>query len=357
MEGSQANFSPLSSCSRYIQYKMIKYKVNIRCNTYNHGKYIVSALDGFTRQSTNFPFIAIIVDDASTDDNERVIKEYFESNFHQIDDPDWPSETSSAFSYIGRHNTNHNCYFLLYFLKYNHYKIGKRKAQYFSKLESSTEYSAFCEGDDYWLDPEKLQKQVNYLDTHPEYSMCFHAVKECFEGRPHLDKIRSIIEDRDYSGLEWYQNRPAQFASFMIRSWIRGSELYETVIADRGFIATDVPLLLTCAHYGKIRGMSDVMSVYRHNETGWTQKKHSKESIIRIAESELHYEVFGEEFKSQGESFYCLALVRAFFNTIVARDKSVDYDYIKLAWHKSKRKTIKSFFILAYKLTKKYLRV
>ena len=133
--------------------------------------------------------------------------------------------------------------------------------------------------------------------------------------------------------------------------------MYETVISDRGFVATDVPLLLTCAHYGKIRGISDVMSVYRHNETGWTQNKHSKDNLIRIAESELHFAVFGEEFKSQGELFYCLALVRAFVNTVASREKTIDYDYIKLAWHKSKRKTIMSFFILASKLSKKYLKI
>ena len=335
----------------------IEYKVNIRCNTYNHSRYIVDALDGFTKQITDFPFIAVIVDDASTDDNIIVIKEYFEKYFHQVNDPEWPSETPSAFSYLGQHTINNNCYFLLYFLKKNHYQSGMSKNVYFSNLEFATKYSAFCEGDDYWTDSTKLQKQVDFLDNHPDYTMCFHAVKECFEGRPHLDKVRSEIGNRDYSGIEWYQNRPSQFASFMIRSWIRKSELYNVVVSDRGFVATDVPLLLICAQYGKIRGMSDVMSVYRHNETGWTQKKHSKESVIRIAESELHYEIFGEEFKSQGESFYCLALVRAFFNTVVSRDKSIDYDYIKFAWHKSKKKTIKAFFILASKLTKKYLKV
>ena len=335
---------------------MMEFKVNVRCNTYNHSRYIVDALDGFTRQNTDFPFIAVIVDDASTDENQEVIKEFFKKNFRLINDPEWPSESSTAFYFFGRHNTNCNCYFLLCFLKYNHYQAGKSKNSYFSRLELSTKYSAFCEGDDYWIDAEKLQKQVDFLDGHPDYTMCFHSVKECFEGRHHLDKIRSLVENREYSGIEWYKNRPAQFASFMIRSWIRDSEMYKTVASDRGFVATDVPLLLICAHYGKIRGMSDIMSVYRHNETGWTQKKHSKESIITIAESELHYSIFGEEFKDQGESFYCLALVRAFFNTIVTRDKSVDYDYIKLAWHKSKRKTIQSFFILTRKLSKKYLK-
>ena len=305
------------------------FKVNIRCNTYNHG----------------------------TDGSDNLIRHFFESNFHQDTNRKWYTETDYARILWGQHNENLNCFFYVCLLKYNHFQNRKQKAQYFLEMEMATDYSAFCEGDDYWIDPHKLQKQVDFLDANPDYTICFHAIREIYQGRPDLDRVRAHVENREYSGIEWYRTRPAQFASIMIRPWIRTTDFYRKVLPQTGFVATDVPLLLTCAHFGKMRGMSDVMSVYRHNETGWTQKKHSKESIIKIAESELHYAIFGEEFKSQGESFYCLALVRAFVNTIVHRDVSIDYDYLRLAWKKSKRKTVNSFFVVLWKYAKKYLKI
>lgn len=331
-----------------------KYMVATRCFTFNHAPYIEDAMNGFVMQETTFPVVTLIVDDASIDGEPEVIRKYLADHFQP---PYRTEETEYAKIICAKHKTNANCDFVVFLLKYNHYSIKKPKMPYLSKWLDNAKYHALCEGDDYWTDPTKLQKQVDFMDANPDYTLCFHAVYEKFEGKSRLNKIRAKIDNREYSGIEWYKNRPSQTASFCFCRWITLDPFYKGIINNRKFIAGDVPLLLSCAHLGKIRGMSDVMSVYRHNETGWTQKKHSKESIIRIAESELQYESFGEEYKSQGESFYCLALVRAFFNTIVARDKSIDYDYVKLAWHKSKRKTITSFFILAMKLTKKYLKI
>ena len=333
--------------------------VCVKCYTYNHRPYIEDTLNGFTWQVTSFPVVYTVVDDASTDGEQAFLSDWVDKYLEHDDSSRLWVKMPYGLLAVGKMHDNPLQTYVVILLSENHYskRWGRKKAMYISRWTDSAKYIAICEGDDYWTDMNKLQKQVDFLESNPVYTLCFHSVYEVYEGQPRLNHVRSKVEDRDYSGIEWYKKRPAQLASFLFRSSICSSDLYRRVGADNGFVAKDVPWLLACAHYGKIRGMSDVMSVYRHNETGWTQKKHTKESIIRIAESELHYEIFGEEFKSQGESFYCLALVRAFFNTIVARDKSVDYDYIKLAWHKSKRKTIKSFFILAYKLTKKYLKV
>ena len=331
--------------------KEYKFLVCTRCFTYNHASYIKDALHGFVIQETTFPYVCIIVDDASVDGEQDVIMHFLAEHFKE---PYHIDETEYAWIYCAEHKSNENCQFVVLLLKYNHHQIKKSKLPYLTNWLDSSKYQAFCEGDDYWTDTRKLQKQVAFLETNPDYTLCFHSVFETFEGRHRLDRIRCKVEDREYSGVEWYKDRPAQLASFMLRSWVVNSDMYRRVIDDPVFKAGDVPLLLTCAHYGKLRGVSEVMSVYRHNETGWTQKKRPKEAVIKIAESELHYSVFGEEYRPIGEGFYCLALVRAFVNTIYSRSTSVDTDYLRLAWNKSKSKTIKSIFILIKKYIKKY---
>lgn len=116
--------------------------VSIQCLTYNHALYIRQCLDGFVMQKTNFRFEAIVHDDASTDGTQDIIREY-EKKYPDIIKPIYQKE--------------------------NQYSKGI--PGYITNLVSSKckgKYIAICEGDDYWTDPYKLQKQVDYLETHPE---------------------------------------------------------------------------------------------------------------------------------------------------------------------------------------------
>ena len=147
--------------------------VYVNCMTYNHAPYIKYALDGFTMQQTTFPFVCIIADDCSQDGTGEVIWQYLK-DFFEIDDED-VSERGDTDDYTmlyARHKHNMNCYFAVYFLKYNHF--GKKdKRLYFTRWTNGTKYMALCEGDDYWIDPHKLDMQVNFLETIPDYGMCF----------------------------------------------------------------------------------------------------------------------------------------------------------------------------------------
>ena len=160
----------------------IKYLVRVDCMTYNQASYIEDAMNGFCMQQTGFPFLCIIVDDASTDGEPDVIKNYIDDNFdRQNIGLSTPDETDEYVRIYARHKENKNCYFCVLLLKYNHYSIRKAKLTNIAELIRSIKYIAMCEGDDYWTDPLKLQKQVDFLEEHEEYVMCCHRYKLFFQ--------------------------------------------------------------------------------------------------------------------------------------------------------------------------------
>ncbi len=151
-----------------------KYMVRVSCMTYNHAPYIKDAMDGFCMQETKFPFVCTIMDDASTDGEPEVIKNYLQTHF-DLDDKSVArnEETEDSHLYFARHKTNKNCYFAVVLLKYNHYSIKMTKNPYISEWVDSVKYVAICEGDDYWIAADKLQRQVEFLENHPDYGMCY----------------------------------------------------------------------------------------------------------------------------------------------------------------------------------------
>lgn len=127
--------------------------VAIRCITFNHGPYIRQCLEGFVMQKTTFPFVAIVHDDASTDETSTIIKEYAIKYPHIIKP---------------------------IFEKENQY--SKRDGSLSKRINKAIEatgckYMAICEGDDYWTDPMKLQIQFDFLESHPEFAFCCHRFK------------------------------------------------------------------------------------------------------------------------------------------------------------------------------------
>ena len=146
-----------------------KYKVIVRCATYNHSKYICDALNGFAIQETDFPFICIVVDDASKDGNQEVIKQYANDNC-DMSKAEISEDDISKYIRVP-HKTNENCVFLFCLLKVNLY--GKpEKREIYKPYREVCEYEALCEGDDWWLDEDKLQKQYDTLEEHNEVDMC-----------------------------------------------------------------------------------------------------------------------------------------------------------------------------------------
>ena len=143
-------------------------KVSIRCMTYNQAAYIEDAMNGFCMQQTDFPFVCNVMDDASTDGEQNVIEKYLECHFDLDDNTLAKKDETDDYKLIfARHKENKNCYFAVFFLKYNHYRSQEtknKKLTYFSDLESKADYVAFCEGDDCWIDSSKLADQVCALE-------------------------------------------------------------------------------------------------------------------------------------------------------------------------------------------------
>src|SRR5690606_940515 len=140
--------------------------VSISCITYNHGHYIRECLDGILMQQCDFTFEILIHDDASTDETQEIIKEYQEK-FPDIIKPVFQNE--------------------------NQYSQGIRGLMSrFNFPRAKGKYIAICEGDDYWTDPLKLQKQVDFLEENPNYNISFHrAVRITPDGKK-LDEFPSM---------------------------------------------------------------------------------------------------------------------------------------------------------------------
>lgn len=131
--------------------------VSIICNAYNHEKYIRKALDGFVNQKTDFDFEVIIHDDASTDRTADIIREY-QKRYPKLIKAILENE--------------------------NQYSKGIDITRQIDLPLANGKYIALCEGDDYWIDCKKLQKQFKYMEEHPQCSLCIHngiLVNECGE--------------------------------------------------------------------------------------------------------------------------------------------------------------------------------
>lgn len=147
-------------------YPQQDYTVLVRCFTFNHSKYIKNALNGFVMQQTEFPFVCLVIDDASTDGEQEVIKSWLEcecdmAKANYIDIP-------TANIIIAYHKTNKNCTIAIYLLKENLFRQREKKIRHVTPWRKHCIYEAMCEGDDCWNNPLKLQKQVEYLNEHPD---------------------------------------------------------------------------------------------------------------------------------------------------------------------------------------------
>lgn len=209
--------------------------VTIQCITYNHEPYIRQCMEGFVMQKANFRFEAIVHDDASTDGTVAIIREYAEK-YPDIIKPIY--ETENQYSKHGFNGV---------FKIINKHTHGK--------------YVALCEGDDYWIDPLKLQKQVDFLEVNPEYSMCctdcYRYVQKTGEKiyKPHTLKTTITLEDL------LCKNVVSTLTVLYRRNFMAGYD--KLLLKMPPWPMGDYPVWIWLASKGPICRISEITAVYR----------------------------------------------------------------------------------------------
>ena len=151
--------------------------VSIICNTYNHVNYIRQCLDGFLMQETNFPIEILVHDDASTDGTADIVREY-EDKYPDLIKPIYQTE--------------------------NQYSKGVKVSLKYQYARAKGKYIALCEGDDYWTDPLKLQKQVEFLENNTEYIICSHKYQYYYENNRRFGLVAPTVFSGGTFDLEYF---------------------------------------------------------------------------------------------------------------------------------------------------------
>ena len=245
-----------------------KYKVQTTCYTYNHESYIKDAMDGFVMQKTTFPVVHVIVDDASTDGTVGMIDGYVHENFDFGEGSEaFEKETDFGHVIYARHKTNRNCYFAVICLRENHRSQKKPKRPYLREWAKESKYIAMCEGDDYWIDPYKLQKQVDFMESHMDFSLCFHSAKVLQENEFKQYINCENVEEKEYDSNSIFPKWIIPTASVLFRPAVLERKVKHREMALYG----DILLFLSAADIGKLWGMKEQMSVYRIHKGSVTQ--------------------------------------------------------------------------------------
>lgn len=249
--------------------KKFKYTVFTRCFTYNHALYIEETLNGFAMQETNFPVVFCIVDDASNDGEQEVLLRWAQDNL-KISGELWNNKDFGR-SIVACHKEKDNLLFVILLLSENHY--GKKaKWPYYLEWSIESKYNAICEGDDYWTSPHKLQLQVDFMESHPEHSLCFHANTMLFNNSKEKN-YNPYDENKDECPMK---DMIIGGGGFMAtNSMLYVGSLSENMPAwSKKSPVGDCPLMLVLAVRGKVGYINEIMSCYRIAiESSWTMRQ------------------------------------------------------------------------------------
>jgi GT2 family glycosyltransferase len=145
--------------------------------TYNQVSFIEDTLNGFMIQKVSFPVVYVIVDDASTDGEQELLYHWAKKHLNLNSVDAYIREVDYANILFGPYSGTPNMFFAILLLHNNLYNEPQRKLSYIAEWCDNAKYLALCEGDDYWIDPQKLQTQVDFLNNHQEYVLTCHRYK------------------------------------------------------------------------------------------------------------------------------------------------------------------------------------
>ena len=256
----------------------MKYKLTIVTTTYNHEKFIEEALNGFVNQKTTFPFQVLISDDCSTDNTAKIIRKY-QKKYPNIIKP--------------------------IFRKKN---LGPMENFIETLNEVHTTYVALCDGDDYWTDENKLQKQVDFLDKNKNYTICFHQTEIFYEADKNKKELcypKNVKDTTDFNDLIKECYIPAN--SVVYRWQFLKSNSFKKKF-PQNIVPGDYYVHLLHASNGKIKFINEPMSKYRKHEGGmwWTATDETQKSKFYLKYGIKYinfFEALEKEFKLKKSQF------------------------------------------------------
>jgi glycosyltransferase involved in cell wall biosynthesis len=271
--------------------------VSVICKTFNQKKFIAKAIDRFLSQKTNFPFEIIIHDDASTDGTSDIVREYAEK---------YPKLVKAIIQ------------------KENQYSQKHPKTNAMIEEVMDGVYAAICEGDDYWCDDEKLQKQYDFMQAHPECSLCVHNTV--------IHDMSGKEDDKLF--VDWQEVHKMQpeevFFGWLVHtsSYLLTRECYSHLDFIIRFWSGDYVWLTLGMYYGDVYYIPGAMSVYNSNvKTGSTAVTGSNNEVrLRRIRARIGYlEKYNEFTKGKYND-----IVQARISEIVIKT-SDDYRELKAA--------------------------
>jgi glycosyltransferase involved in cell wall biosynthesis len=242
-------------------------KVSVEVLTYNHEKYISQALDSILMQKTDFAYEIVVGEDLSTDATRSIVLDYqkrYPGIIHVI---------------LSEEN------------------LGGKKNHFRTYPACKGQYIAVCEGDDYWTSPDKLQRQVDFLDSHPDCSICFHNVTVVTEDNPAETRVYCPADQKTISTLD----------DLIIKNFIPTC----SVLLRNGLVTefpdwflplamSDWPFHILLARHGQIGYLKDVMAAYRiHPNGSWNQRGPIEQlkELTRVYIALDHY--FGAPYRAK----------------------------------------------------------
>ena len=303
--------------------------LSVCIQTYQHKKYIRDCLDGVLMQQTDFPFDVIIGEDESTDGTREICMEYANKYPDKIR---LFLRSRKDVIYINGQPTG----------RFNYYENLKA---------ARGKYIAVCEGDDYWTDPFKLQKQVDYLEANEECSACFHETQELFEKDKSLGKIYGAsAPDRLFAVETIATLSPFHTSSFLFRrTALRIPDFFFQVVS------ADMALFSIISEKGYIKKIPGIMSVYRKHDTGLTNTEavinsfHEKRIELISLLDEYHNHAYSEKAKQVID--YHRSLIKKKVNLMTNNDfvniklthNNMDVYYVKASILKALKTALSEF--------------
>ena len=279
------------------------FKVSVRLIAYNHEKFIAEAIEGVLAQKANFPIELIVGDDFSSDNTLSIAKQY-------------TSTSTISVTVLDRQKGD------AYWVKRQ--KLGRLFNNTDTLSKCTGKYVALLDGDDFWIDPLKLQKQVDFLEAHADFAICFHNINKCWvndEGKtwitdaPNIAREVSTFENLCAEGC-FIQTSSILFRNGLIKDF---PEWYYS--APYG----DWPLYTMLAHFGKIEKLPDIMSSHREHSGG----------------------IYKNQFKNGAFGVHTLKLIETM-------DKHYNHAYHKFFYAHNRILTLTGMALNYYKSTKNF---